>query len=96
MESAEFLCQGQTQLGDMDLQRKILSTAHLLQDSIELDILSFNHQGIKRKSGPDWHRPCQHFCNKCFIYWEFCYQVSEDKNVTELQGQTTRLIIPFY
>lgn len=55
MESAEFLCQGQTQLGDMDLQRKILSTAHLLQDSIELDILSFNHQGIKKKSGPDWH-----------------------------------------
>lgn len=55
MESAELLGQGQTQAGDMDLQRKILSTAHLLQDGTELDILSFNHQGIARKSGPDWH-----------------------------------------
>lgn len=95
MESAELLGQGQMQPGDMDLQRKILSTAHLLQHSTELNILLIIRlsQGKVVQIGTD---PVSAFCNKCLIYWEFCYQVAEDKNVTKIQGQTTRLRAPFY
>lgn len=45
---------------------------------------------------PNGIDPVSTFHNKCFIYWEFGYQVAEDKSDTQMQGQTTAFLSLLY